>query len=741
MKKGLKLFLLTSTALITNTSIASALTSCSSKDIIFDIGGLDKNYGITMATYNRMESDLKDLYETQQNTNKDKGFISEQEYQANLLSFKSKLNSFHANLFSENNKFLSYTVKTNALKEFADYNYEIKLSRVTNINLNDELADIKASMLSSLFVYIDSYKVDNSQAIEIIEKANSQFDELKNDALRSVGSNDNVAIILYVQNRMINCFEGICDEINVLVAQQKLKDFLDEYEINVQGVLNKEYCWNNLYAKYGAGNKEIELDDFNGIFTISPKSGPLKGSVSSLQKDFDNDLIPGYTLKPIIHSMNADPYKNEYSIDVDYTLIKNEYLDKDDAARYTVHSALLEDESIYQDDNISVFDINTIEGERNYTKYDLPITLQYEHDQIIDTFFDGDFTFSWSNDRKYGFDNFWVEANKNNQYIGEFDKFALANTGMMVNGYLLSDLIEETNTKEDINLLQIDKQEAINFVKYVNFNLNFTEIDENTVIMVNDIIVNYDNSLYKFNNLSDEFKNQIFIAINDESTVTDHASLNFFTNVKNDYDSVAKLASTDELRGDIVSLSKESNIFDAILLALTAILLPLTFLAVVTGFIEVKKNWNGSKWNNFKLICSLLGKIGGLIGAIYGIYSHNQNIQHGTENVISKLDNIEEKSQLKRNIKNDQKYFVNNDHFPDTMSVEEMRRLKLYYSSSYINDLTEFYSGKDSMESMRESMEIDIIYVMKNVLWQIIVLTALIALIGWIFFCLKWDET
>ena len=41
---------------------------------------------------------------------------------------------------------------------------------------------------------------------------------------------------------MINCFEGICDEINVLVAQQKLKDFLDDYEINVQGVLNKEYC-------------------------------------------------------------------------------------------------------------------------------------------------------------------------------------------------------------------------------------------------------------------------------------------------------------------------------------------------------------------------------------------------------------------------------------------------------------------------------------------------------------------
>ena len=327
------------------------------------------------------------------------------------------------------------------------------------------------------------------------------------------------------------------------------------------------------------------------------------------------------------------------------------------------------------------------------------------------------------------------------QYIGEFDKFALANTGMMVNGYLLSDLIEAANTEEDINLLQIDKQKAINFVKYVNFNLNFTEIDGKTEIVVNDIIVNYDNSLNKFNNLSNEFENQIYVAINVDSTVTEHASLNFFKNIKNDYDSVAKLASTDELRGDIVSLSDESHIFDAILLALIAILFPLTFLGVVAGFIEAKKSWSGSKWNNFKLICILLAKIGGLISAIYGIYSHIQNIQHGTENVISKLDNIEEKSQLKRNIKNDQKYFENNDHFPDTMSVEEMRRLKLYYSSSYINDLTEFYSGKDSMESMRESMEIDIIYFMKDVLWRIIMLTALIALIGWIFFCLKWDET
>ena len=241
MNKKIKVFLLASSALIVNTTIASTLTSCSFKNVINDIGGCDKRYGISMATYNRMESDLNDLYETQQSINKDKGFISEQEYQANLLSFKSKLNSFHATLFSKDNKSLSYTIKTNALKDFAKKDYDIKLSRASNINLNDELNDIKASMLSSLLNCITQYNIDSNKSVELIQKADSQFDELKDEAIKNIGSDDNVAVIQYVQNGMVKCFGGICDELDVIIAQQQLKDFLDEYKINVQSVLDEQY--------------------------------------------------------------------------------------------------------------------------------------------------------------------------------------------------------------------------------------------------------------------------------------------------------------------------------------------------------------------------------------------------------------------------------------------------------------------------------------------------------------------
>ncbi len=444
MTKKIKLFLLTSSALIVNTAIASALTSCSFKNAINDIGGCDKKYGISMATYNRMESDFKDLYETQQNIDKNKGLITEQEYQANLLDFKSKLNTFHATLFSKDNKTLSYTIRTNALKDFANESYGIKLSRVSNINLNDELADIKASMLSSLFVYIDSYKVDDNQAIEIIEKANSQFDELKKEAIEEFGYDDIVSIIQYVQSNMCKCFTNITEEMDAIITQKQLKEFLNEYEINVKDNLNEQYYWDKIHGKYGVGNKEIELDDFNNIFTISPKSSPLKSSGTLLQSRFDNDLIPGYTLKPILHQMNGDPYKNEYSIDVDYILVNNRYIGKESEDKLTAHSSPIIDESKYEDENASIFDLNTSKEEREYTNYKLPITKKYEEKQINQTYFNGkDFKISWSTSDEYGFDDFWTNTSESSESQGKLDVPGLALSGMMINGILFLDILDQ----------------------------------------------------------------------------------------------------------------------------------------------------------------------------------------------------------------------------------------------------------------------------------------------------------
>jgi hypothetical protein len=92
--------------------------------------------------------------------------------------------------------------------------------------------------------------------------------------------------------------------------------------------------------------------------------------------------------------MNGDPYTNVYSIDVDYTLVNINYKDDEKVAELTAHSSQLKDKSFYEDENISIFDLNANESEREYTNYELPITIEYEKEQINETYFNQDFKFT-----------------------------------------------------------------------------------------------------------------------------------------------------------------------------------------------------------------------------------------------------------------------------------------------------------------------------------------------------------
>ncbi|WP_406533761.1 hypothetical protein [Methanobrevibacter sp.] len=102
---------------------------------------------------------------------------------------------------------------------------------------------------------------------------------------------------------------------------------------------------------------------------------------------FSNEMIIGYTLKPILVKMNGDTYTNTYSIDVDYTLVKTDCIKKENVAQLTAHSSALKSKSFYEDENTSIFDLNASDGEREYTNYVLPITKEYEEEQINKIYF------------------------------------------------------------------------------------------------------------------------------------------------------------------------------------------------------------------------------------------------------------------------------------------------------------------------------------------------------------------
>ncbi|WP_406533762.1 hypothetical protein [Methanobrevibacter sp.] len=100
---------------------------------------------------------------------------------------------------------------------------------------------------------------------------------------------------------------------------------------------------------------------------------------------------------------------------------------------------------------------------------------------------------------------------------------------MMINGYLLSELLKEDNSDEK----PIEYQNAIKLVKNTNFSLDFTEKDYDTEredhkkgeIQVDNFKIGYINSNNRFN-LLEEDKNIIEKAINDDSGVTKRYSKN-----------------------------------------------------------------------------------------------------------------------------------------------------------------------------------------------------------------------
>jgi len=238
--KKAKIFLSVASAIITNTAITTLLTSCSLSKKTNDIGGFDKEYGINNATYTRMEEDFEALYKSQLDQKKEAGDIDDDAYDSNLYAFQNKLNSLHASLYSGENKTLSYTIKTNVLRDYARDNYGIRLSRQSSVILDEAINNIKSSILSSVLLMCKEYGITDTS--EYYDNANTKLDELESEAKAKYGDADVVSIIQYIQSGMAICFNGICEQLDCIATQQQLKKFIEKYSISVKEDVADDYC-------------------------------------------------------------------------------------------------------------------------------------------------------------------------------------------------------------------------------------------------------------------------------------------------------------------------------------------------------------------------------------------------------------------------------------------------------------------------------------------------------------------
>jgi len=701
--KKTKIFLSVASAIITNTAITTLLTSCSLSNKINDIGGFDKEYGINNATYTRMEEDFEVLYKSQLDQRKESGEINDDTYDSNLYAFQNKLNSLHTSLYSGENKTLSYTIKTNVLRDYARDNYGIRLSRQSNVILNEAIGNVKNSIVNSVLLMCKEYGITDTS--EYYKNVDTEFEKLEKEAKAKYGDTDVVSIIQYIQSGMSTCFNGICEELDCLATQQQLKKFIEKYSISVKKDVADDYCWDKLFAKYGEGNKEISAEDFNNIFEISceePDPQNVYGSYVLASKktiEFTNDMIPGgYTLKPILVKMNSDSYTNTYSIDVDYTLVKNNYINNKNVAQLTAHSSALKNKSFCEDENTSIFDLNASDEERQYTNYVLPITKEYEQQQINATYFNNEaFKFSWSTSDEYGYDDFWTTANENGEYKSKLDISGLAATGMMINGVLLSELLKVENVDDK---KPIEYQNAVRLIQNTNFSLDFTENDYDTDINGKKGEIQVDNFNIGYKNSDNTFKasnsiNEIISdAINNDSCITKKFSNSLWEHIKTNYDHASKIIDIQDLLKTVEDQQNLDNLF----LAKEIIIYIMFGMMIIYSIIAISHLHDhrlqfGEREEFFKR-CIILAIVIVLYIPLVSVPSHQifSSVDDYYKD-IKDFDNYGDNQSFAfvKHINSDKKYFYNSKNKKDKtefnkLSVAEIRHEKIYYSNLDIND-------------------------------------------------------
>jgi len=282
------------------------------------------------------------------------------------------------------------------------------------------------------------------------------------------------------------------------------------------------------------------------------------------------------------------------------------------------------------------------------------------------------------------------------------DTFGLATTGMMINGYLLSELLE----KDESDKMPDAFNNAIRLVKNTDFSFDFTENDYKVVkddnkigeIQINDFIINYKNSENKFI-LSEDEKKIIEKAINDDSGITTRTSLKFWEHIKTNYDDAnSALGKIDGLSNELAKANDYANGLIISSLTLYSIVSAITLvLAMYVIISSIRGTYTYTDDAGHFVFCILL-----CAAPIIPIANTASEKISKFNEYIESIKN-EEDSQFIVNIKNDKKYFYNNKSEEDKaefdkLTFDKKRKLKIYYST---------YKNKETVEDKKTQSQKD----------------------------------
>ena len=551
-------------------TVISPLTSCGSDGSSNDIGGFDKEFGFDVQTYNRLESEFKTKYRSQlleDNTiDKNVAFDKYDDFLQNDISIMRN------KLFDPAQNY-SFTVRTNALLDYASKNYNIYLKRDTNISETD-FSNLKQSSLENFVIYLDNvYGIDDDEKDKQITKFSEAFDQLLFDI--TLEYNDKAEILLRLRAGIIDCWQDLDKEFALLSASNHLKDFFDNYQFIVKDQSEKqtdinELLWDNLLSneefinngKTGLIDQDIDcqISDqwINKLFIISKKKNYTDDNSSNKQgnsisdillsykevKDFNSqEIIPGYTLTPVLKTMSQDIYANEYYINIDWQLVSNKYKNETNQKikdSVTAHIAYNKDGQVVDD-----FDDQQLSSDDyQFTKYNLLATPTCQKENLAKAY--KNISLSWDK-QKIGIEYFLPSNAYDENFVVPNEPYNLAMTqdnlselGLQLNGTSLSNLLDkqkkslDNETIDNTNNLDDNLKIEEKFVKYCTISaistITFNDkksITKNNIL--NTFVISYKNTEQDIS-VADKT-----IELNDvsASTLFLNTAIEFYKNVAN----------------------------------------------------------------------------------------------------------------------------------------------------------------------------------------------------------------
>ncbi len=712
------------------------LTSCGSDGSVNDIGGFDHDFGFDVMTYNRLEKQFQDLYWSK--------LISENETLTDDVVNEKYKNFCNVDILNLRNylfdqsKNYSYTTRTNTLINYASQQYDIDLVRASNVSDSD-FESLKKSSLESLEIYMSNLNLDDEYKKTCVEKFSHSFDKILVDCTKH--SSDMSTILLELKSRIIECYSSINDDCALVATYSVLKRFTDNYKFSVKKPLESDYLWDKLIGKAKEGdfivgdpieiipgekvNLPIKKDFIDKIFDIEPTNN--KNNSTSLDHGdihFAHDMIAGYTLTPILISMNEDIYSNEYTFNIDWQLIDNTYINQDQQKQknVTAHTILDENGNIEAMDKFSIDDIDNI-NEYQFPQYELSASGEYQKNNLDKAYFTNEnnlINFTWDSVNKPALEDFLPSTitfdkdkkliNDNVNYEQQMLENNLADSGLKVNNINLSTLIkqENKNRKEQLNVvfdaLTSGEQPTIKddndlsieekFVKYCVVNSNNDvqlQMNANTNTIKSEFVVGYKNTQENYS-LTDKFVNENLILSN-----------NFAAKAVKSYHDVV----------DYVNIQLDSTALTSLLilsrLILLGFLIAITYIILIIASNSTSFNLKGKmvssvQKNLLYIIVSMLmiALYTWVIGVAVPLEKEHDNISKWNNSISSGTSKLN----ICTNIVNDKKYCDNEQNFVTYAKNNFGDSYKLYwYYSHFVNAINDKDNNVDGCSANKASKD------------------------------------